>query len=60
MAIEGNNIYFGECKWKENVNPKKVLCKLEDKINKLNVKNKNISYILFAKNFKYKIDEFGN
>ena len=59
VAIEGNDIYFGECKWKYNVNPKKVLSKLEGKIDKLNVKNKNISYILFAKNFKYKIEEFG-
>ena len=59
VGVCGNEVIFGECKWKDNVNAKKVLSKLEEKVKKINIKSKNITYVLFAKSFKNKVDEFG-
>ena len=55
-----NEILFGECKWKNNVNAKKIANEIENKskfVNwKLN-KRKEI-FVIFAKSFKEKINEF--
>ncbi len=53
-----NEILFAECKWKNNVNAKKVLKDLREKAKfvKLNKQRKE-KYAIFAKSFKVKTDE---
>lgn len=54
-----NEIIFVECKWKENVNAKKVLDLLKEKAVTVdwNNENRNEYYAVFAKSFKEKIVE---
>jgi len=52
-------ILFGECKWKNKINPKKVIEELKEKskhVNWYNDKRKEY-YAIFAKSFKQKIKE---
>jgi len=53
-------ILFGECKWKEKVNPKKILEELVEKAQYVQWHNRERkeSFAIFAKSFSKKIDEF--
>ncbi len=54
-----NEILFVECKWKENVNAKKILKELKEKAKYVNWNNneRKEKYAIFAKSFKTKTDE---
>ncbi|MBI5332178.1 MAG: ATP-binding protein [Candidatus Aenigmarchaeota archaeon] len=47
------DILFGECKWKDNVNPEEILSRLKEKAKyvKWNNNNRKEHYIIFAKSF---------
>ena len=53
-------ILFGECKWKDRVNPKKILEELVEKAQYVQWHNKERkeSFAIFAKSFSKKIKEF--
>ena len=55
---------FGECKWKDKVNPRQICKELVEKINYVNIpnnlKNNKVELWIFAKSFKEKIDMFEN
>lgn len=55
-----NQVYFSECKYKENVDPVRILNKLEKKTPffKWNNESRKENYIIFAKSFNKKIIEF--
>ncbi|NOR84589.1 hypothetical protein GQ473_00580, partial [archaeon] len=54
-------ILFCECKWKENVNAKKILAELKEKAKFVQWNNdkRKEYYVLFAKSFKEKLKEPG-
>ena len=54
-------ILFGECKWKDNVNPEKVLHELEEKASYIEWNNgkRKEHYVIFAKSFTKKIKNQG-
>lgn len=56
VAFNEKNIVFAECKWKNNVDVKKVFEELKEK-SKYLPQNKIKKYIIFAKSFKDKIEE---
>ena len=51
----GNKMFiiFGECKWKDNVNPTRILTNLKKKAENVNWKNKvrKEKYVVFARSF---------
>lgn len=51
-------VAFGECKWKLEVDAKKVLEYLKERSNEVQVKGQR-KYFIFAKSFKEKLDENG-
>ncbi len=55
-------LIFGECKWKDKINPKQICKELVEKINYVNIpsnlKNNKVELWIFAKSFKEKISEF--
>ena len=53
-------ILFGECKWKDRVNPKKILEELVEKAQYVQWHNRERkeSFAIFAKSFSKKVDEF--
>ena len=57
-------LIFGECKWKDKVNPRQICKELVEKINYVNIpnnlKNNKVELWIFAKSFKEKIDMFEN
>ena len=56
---ETKEILFCECKWKDNVNPKKILYELKEKSKSVQWNNgmRKEYYAIFAKSFKEKIKE---
>ncbi len=54
-----NEILFGECKWKSNVDAKKVLKELKEKARYVqwNNETRKEKYAIFAKSFKAKTDD---
>ena len=56
-----NEILFCECKWKDNVAPKKILYELKEKSKSVQWNNETRKeyYAIFAKSFKEKIKEPG-
>ncbi len=54
-----NEILFAECKWKSNINAKKVLKELKEKTKfvQWNNENRKEKYAIFAKSFRTKTDE---
>ncbi len=56
MAVDETDkeIIFGECKWQENVNAKKILEKLREKAEYLgwNKDKRKEYYMIFARSFK--------
>ena len=62
IAYDDSKLVFGECKWKDNVNPEKICKELIEKIQYVeipnNLKNHKKELWFFAKSFKSKIDQF--
>jgi AAA+ ATPase superfamily predicted ATPase len=62
IAYDDSKLVFGECKWKDNVNPEKICKELIEKIQYVevpnNLKNHKKELWIFAKSFKNKIDQF--
>jgi len=52
------DILLVECKWKEKVNPLKIVRNLSEKSRYIKQKQKNKYFIIFAKSFSKKIKEF--
>ena len=52
-----NRILFGECKWSEDVDAKKIYYQLKEKKENLNWNkaDRNEEYIIFARSFKKKL-----
>ncbi|RLG29674.1 ATP-binding protein, partial [Methanosarcinales archaeon] len=52
-------ILLGECKWKERVNPKRILRELKDKISLIDwhSKRREDFFLIFAKSFAFKVNE---
>jgi uncharacterized protein len=59
LAIDNRNknSLFGECKWKKNVDGKRILKELQNKTKYVGLKESNKFYYLFAKSFKDKFKE---
>ncbi len=55
-----NEILFGECKWQDKVNSEKIVKELLEKSKYVNWNNDNRkeSFVIFAKSFSKKINEF--
>ena len=64
IAYDDSKLVFGECKWKDNVNPEKICKELIEKIQYVdvpnNLKNHKKELWIFAKSFKSKIDQYEN
>ena len=62
VAYDESKLVFGECKWKDNVDPKKICKDLVDKIqfveDPMELKDHKKELWLFARSFKEKITEF--
>lgn len=57
-----SKIFLGECKWRNNVNAKKICAKLDEISKHIKWRNKNRKevFMIFAKSFKKKIDVFNS
>ena len=53
-------ILFAECKWRNNVNAENIAKKLEEKTKNIdwNTSNRKEIFVIFAKSFKKKIEEY--
>ena len=62
VATEANTILFVECKWKENINAEEIvrLCEEKSRFVEWNKKDRNESFVVFAKSFEKKIGEFNS
>jgi AAA+ ATPase superfamily predicted ATPase len=64
VSYDDSKLIFGECKWKDKINPKQICKELIEKIQYVdvpnNLKNNKIRLWIFAKSFKEKITEFEN
>ncbi len=61
IALDSSRALFCECKFKENINPKRILKILSNKENMVRLPGtRKISYIIFAKSFKEKIKKFND
>ena len=64
VSYDDSKLIFGECKWKDKINPKQICKELIEKIQYVdipnNLKNNKIQLWIFAKSFKEKITEFEN
>ena len=51
-------IWFGECKWRDNVDASRILNRLQKKAKKVNWKNEKRMeyYVIFAKSFKKRVE----
>jgi len=60
LNSEKKKILFGECKWSENIDALEILKKLDEKTKKVNwfLEKRGEEYVLFAKSFKKKLNEF--
>ena len=62
VSYDDSKLIFGECKWKDKINPKQICKELIEKIQYVdipnNLKNNKIQLWIFAKSFKEKITEF--
>ena len=62
VSYDDSKLIFGECKWKDKINPKQICKELIEKIQYVdipnNLKNHKIKLWIFAKSFKEKITEF--
>jgi len=59
---ESKEVLFGECKWKDNVDAKKIVFELKNKVQYFNWNNnkRREYFAVFAKSFKNKIKEFND
>lgn len=59
MNENTGEIWFGECKWKENVNASKIFDDLRSKAENIKWKmdERKEHYVIFAKSFKRKVEE---
>ncbi len=55
VGVCGNEVIFGECKWKDNINAKKVLSKLEKKVKKINIRAKILSMFYLQRVLRIKL-----
>ena len=60
LNTEAKEILFSECKWKEGVNPKKLLSELSEKAGHVtwNQGKRKERFVLFAKSFKGRVSEW--
>jgi Archaea bacterial proteins of unknown function. len=57
LALNEKEVLFGECKWQNNVNARKVLEELKAKSKHVKIEKRNERYAIFARSFKEKSEE---